>query len=62
VSFEQKVHADVQDRFWSYRCDIAMFMKNSALAVNDFKSPTVRGCRCEWRASRCRFHCRGNGH
>jgi hypothetical protein len=42
VNFEQKVHADVQGRFWSYRCDIAMFMKDIALSVNDFKSRTVR--------------------
>jgi hypothetical protein len=41
VNFEQKVQADVQNRFWSYRCDIAMFMKDIALSVNDFKSRTV---------------------
>jgi hypothetical protein len=41
VSFEQKVQANVQDRFWSYRCDIAMFMKDIALSINNCKSRTV---------------------
>jgi hypothetical protein len=36
MSFERMAHADVQDRFWSYRSDIAMFMKDIALSVNDF--------------------------